>query len=412
MLIYLILLSGYVLSFVHRTAPAAIAVELSNAFKINSVLLGTLAATYFYVYTTLQIPVGVLADTLGPRAIVTIGAVIAGFGSLLFGLAEAWEVAAVGRTLVGIGVAATFVSLLKVCTNWFPAERFATVNGVTMLAGNVGAVAAGAPLAWVVTVASWRSVFVGLGLVSLAIGALTWAFVRDRPEQCGYQPFTGRHAAAEEVPWTHALTQVLLNPASWPCVCANIGLGGSYFAFAGLWVVPYLREMRGLSQIVAAQHASLLILGVALGSLIIGLISDRLRNRRGVMMSYAFLYAFSWVPWLLHTPMPLWASYAWCLLMGLFAPGFVLTWTIAKEANRPEHAGIAVSVVNVGIFLGAGVLQPLVGALLDAGHRSGDLVGGWDWAIGLLTASAALGAVCTLLVGRDSRDKLRRISAN
>ena len=54
--------------------------------------------------------------------------------------------------------------------------------------------------------------------------------------------------------------------------------------------------------------------------------------------------------------------------MGLLIPGFTLTWTVAKEVNRPEHSGIATSVVNVGIFLGAGILQPLVGAMLDRGR--------------------------------------------
>src|SRR5690606_3217395 len=97
------------------------------------------------------------------------GAVVAAVGSILFGLAPGWELAAVGRLLVGMGVAVTFVALLKVCANWFPPQRFATFNGITLLAGNLGAAAAGAPLAWLVTVASWRSVFVGLGLASLAL---------------------------------------------------------------------------------------------------------------------------------------------------------------------------------------------------------------------------------------------------
>jgi predicted MFS family arabinose efflux permease len=147
------------------------------------------------------------------------------------------------------------------------------------------------------------------------------------------------------------------------------------------------------------------VLGVALGSVVIGLLSDRLRNRRDVMIAYTFLYAFSWLPWILHVPLPLWASYGWCLLMGLVVPGFVLTWTIAKEANRPEHAGMAISVVNVGIFLGAGVLQPLVGAVLDAGRHRGDIAGAWDHAIWLLAASAALGAVCTLFVRKSDRSR-------
>src|SRR5664279_6190448 len=125
-----IVLASFVLSFFHRTAPAAIAGELTRAFAINGAVLGTLAATYFFVYTLLQIPVGVLADTLGPRVIVTGGALISGAGSLLFGLAPSWEVAAIGRTLVGIGVSVAFIALLKTISVWFPAHRFATLNGV------------------------------------------------------------------------------------------------------------------------------------------------------------------------------------------------------------------------------------------------------------------------------------------
>jgi MFS family permease len=141
-------LASFVLSFVHRTAPAAIAGELTQAFAISSAVLGTLAATYFYVYTLLQIPVGVLADTLGPRRILTAGSAIAAAGSLLFALAPAWEIAAVGRTLVGVGVSVAFIAVLKISAVWFAPGRFATLAGVTMFAGNLGAVAAGAPLAW------------------------------------------------------------------------------------------------------------------------------------------------------------------------------------------------------------------------------------------------------------------------
>ena len=58
--------------------------------------------------------------------------------------------------------------------------------------------------------------------------------------------------------------------------------------------------------------------------------------------------------------------------MGLLIPGFTLSWTVAKEVNRPEHSGMATSVVNLGIFLGTGILQPLVGAALDRGRANGD----------------------------------------
>ena len=405
--IFGILLAGFVLSFFHRTAPAAIAGELTSAFAINSALLGTLAATYFFVYTLLQVPVGVMADTLGPRLILTIGALIAGAGSLLFGLAPTWELAAIGRTLVGIGVSVAFISLLKITAVWYPSDRFATLNGVVQFAGNLGAVTAGAPLAWIVTVSSWRSVFVGMGILSIALGMATWVIVRDRPEQRGFPPVhAAPPAGSARTRWTRALARVLANPRTWPAFFVNLGIGGSFLAFAGLWAVPFLQQVYGMPRNVAAQHGSLLLLGVAIGSLVIGALSDRLRNRRDVMRAFTLLYALTWVPWLLHwQPSPA-ASYGWYFLMGLLIPGFVLTWTVAKEVNRPEHAGMATSVVNVGIFLGAGALQPLVGWVLDRGRAAGDVAHAWDNALLLLAGSAAFGALATLFV-RETAKRVR-----
>ena len=394
-----IVLASFVLSFFHRTAPAAIAGELTRAFAISSAVLGTVAATYFYVYTILQIPVGVLADTLGPRRILSTGSVIAGLGSLVFALAPTWEIAAAGRTLVGIGVSVAFIAILKINAVWFPANRFATLNGVTMFAGNLGAVVAGAPLAWIVTWTSWRTVFVGLAALSVALGGASWLLVRDRPEDRGFPAVNPAHTmAGGRMHWTQALRDVLRNPATWPGFFVNIGVGGSFLAWTGLWSVPFLQDVYGMSRVVAAQHSSLFLLGVAVGALIVGVVSDRLGNRRGVMIVYAFLYAASWLPWVFAVRFPLWASYAWFLLMGLVAPAFVLTWTVAKEVNRPEHSGIATSVVNVGIFLGTGILQPLLGWLLDRGRAAGTLPEAYVTATAVLFAAAASGFVAALFV--------------
>ncbi len=399
-----IVLASFVLSFFHRTAPAAIAAELTRAFAISSAVLGTLAATYFYVYTVLQIPVGVLADTLGPRRILAAGSLIAGAGSLAFALAPSWEFAAAGRTLVGIGVSVAFIAILKVSAVWFPANRFATLNGVTMFAGNLGAVIAGAPLAWIVTQTSWRTVFVALAVLSTALGVATWLRVRDRPEALGFAPVhTAPAGPATTVHWTRALATVLRNGRTWPGFFVNVGIGGSYLAFAGLWAVPFLVDTYGMSRVAAAQHASALLLGVAFGSIIVGTVSDRLGSRRGVMRVYTFLYALSWLPWLLEVQWAPAATLAWFLLMGLLIPGFTLSWTIAKEVNRPEHSGIATSVVNVGIFLGTGILQPAAGWLLDHGRAAGDLTGAWKHAILLLAGAAAFGALATLFVRETGR---------
>ena len=393
-LIFGIALAGYVLSFFHRTAPAAIASELTAAFAIDAAVLGTLAATYFYVYTLLQIPVGVLADTLGPRRILAWGSLIAGAGSLMFALAPAWTVAAVGRTLVGIGVSVTFIAVLKILAVWFPANRFATLAGVTLFAGNLGAVLAGAPLAWLVEHVSWRSVFGGLAVLSAFLGVASWLWVRDGSSSGE----AGAIPRVSGVHWKAALAGVLRNPATWPGFFVNVGIGGSYLAFAGLWAVPWLENAHGMSRVGAAQHASTLLLGVAFGAFAVGAISDRLASRAGVMRAYAVLFALAWIPLLLDVDVPRWASLAWFLLMGSLIPGFTLTWTIAKEVNHSQHAGIATSVVNVGIFLGTGILQPLVGWVIDRGGATGDVASAWQHGVMLMAAAAAFGAVMTLFV--------------
>lgn len=395
-------LASFVLSFFHRTAPAAIAGELTQTFSISGTVLGTLAATYFYVYTLLQVPVGVLADTLGPRKLLAAGSAIAAIGSLLFALAPIWEVAAAGRTLVGIGVAVAFISILKISAVWFTPDRFATLAGVTMFAGNLGAVAAGAPLAWLVTLTSWRTVFVALAILSGALAIASWLRVRDRPEDLGYRAVHAVPGTAR-LPWMHAMIRVLANRSTWPPFFVNAGVGGSFLAFAGLWAVPYLQQTRAMTHVHAAQHTSLLLLGVAIGSVVIGLISDRLKSRTGVMRIFVLLYTLSWTPWLLGSDWPLWATLAWFLLMGLLIPGFTLSWTIAKEANPPEYSGIATSIVNVGIFLGTGILQPWVGWVLDRGRAAGDLGGAWDRGILVLAGAAAFGALMTFAVGDRPR---------
>lgn len=400
-LVFALALASFVLSFVHRTAPAAIAGELTQAFSIGATTLGALAATYFYVYTVLQVPVGVLADTLGPRRLLAGGGAIAAVGSLVFALAPVWEIAAVGRLLVGVGVAVAFIAVLKLSAVWFEPRRFATLNGVTMFAGNLGAVLAGAPLAWLVGVASWRSVFVGLAAVSAAIAVASWIWIRDRPEERGFAPVAPPAAVGAAVHWRQALRVVLANPATWPPFFVNMGVGGSYLAFAGLWGVPYLQQVHGMSRALAAQHTSALLLGVAVGSLAIGALSDRLGSRAGLMRLAVLLYAASWLPWLLQVAWPVPATLAWCLLMGLLTPGFTLSWTIAKEANPPHMSGIATAVVNTGIFLGAGLLQPGVGVLLDRARAAGQSPAvAWESGIALLAGTAALAMLMTWFVGR------------
>src|SRR5690606_21564059 len=112
--------------------------------------------------------------TLGSRFAVTLGNIVAGAGSVLFGLAESFGTASSGRFLVGLGVSVVFVGLMKSNSVWFSERRYGTISGLTLLLGNVGAIAATGPLALLLVHVDWRALFVALGALAMGLGLLSW----------------------------------------------------------------------------------------------------------------------------------------------------------------------------------------------------------------------------------------------
>ncbi|OMG53660.1 MFS transporter [Azonexus hydrophilus] len=396
---------AYILSFFQRFAPAGIAQDLAAAFQTSAASLGVLAATYFYIYTLMQIPTGILADTLGPRRILALGGIIGGLGSLLFGFAPTLDLALVGRTLVGLGVSVTFIAMLKLVAVWFEENRFATIVGICMLVGNLGSVLAGAPLSAMAQATGWRGVFIGVGVISLALGVLCWLIVRDAPTATGeaVRPRFDRTVVLS------SLLAVIRNRATWPAALVNTGMSGSFFTFAGLWATPYLMQVHGMERSTAANHLSLWFGGFAVGCLFIGGLSDRLGRRKPVMIAVSHLYVAIWLLLLSCVTMPLSLSYLLFALLGLSTAGFSLTWACAKEVNPPLLSGMSTSVANMGGFLCAAIMQPVVGWLMDLGWH-GEMVGGarvydvgtWQNGVLAVTLCAALGAAASWRI-RETR---------
>jgi sugar phosphate permease len=397
---------AYVLSFFHRFAPAAIAGDLQQTFHASATELGGLAATYFYVYMVMQIPTGILVDTLGPRRVVALGGAIAGLGSLLFGLADTLVAASVGRLLVGLGVSVTFISLLKLNASWFHDRHFATMTGATILLGNVGSLLAAAPLAWALGYISWRSAFMGVGAFSLLLAVLAWYLVRNHPGEAGMpsmreldgKPPHPQHSGH----WFDGLLAVLKNRATWPGLWVNMGLAGSLFAFAGLWAVPFLQNGYGMDRGVAANYPTVLLAGFSIGAFLIGRLSDRIGRRKPVMVAGALVYCLCWLPMLFGLPLEGVSGYALFLAMGLAAPSFTLSWSCAKEVNPHALSGMATSVVNIGGFLGAAIMQPLVGWAIDrahAGSASAALnLADYHSGIAILLGFSVMGLMATLFI--------------
>ncbi|MBU1424988.1 MAG: MFS transporter [Gammaproteobacteria bacterium] len=397
---------AYVLSFFHRFAPAAISSDLQQTFHASAAELGGLSATYFYVYMVMQIPTGILVDTLGPRRVVAIGGLIAGIGSLLFGMADTLAVASVGRLLVGLGVSVTFISMLKLNAAWFHDRHFATMTGATILLGNTGSLLAAAPLAWVLAFVSWRSAFASIGVFSLLLAVLAWFLVRNNPGEAGLpslRELDGKAAhPAHTGHWYDGLLIIVKNRATWPGLWVNMGIAGTLFAFGGLWAVPFLRDVYGMDRTAATNHTTLLLTGFAIGAFFIGMLSDRLGHRKPVMIAGALGYFLCWLPMLSGMPMSSAASYVLFFVMGLCAPSFTLSWSCAKEVNPPALSGMATSVVNVGAFLGTAILQPMVGWAIDHAHAGAGAaplgLGDYQAGIAIMAGFSLMGLIATLFI--------------
>lgn len=358
--------AAFFLSFFHRVCTGAIAADLQREFEIGAAALGTLGATYFYVYGLTQVPLGVMIDTIGPRIIMAAGMLVAGAGSLAYGLAETFGAAAAARTLIGLGVSGVFVCTLKLHANWFAEQRFATAVGVSNVSGILGAMAGTAPLAWLITVMPWRHVFIAIGLVSIALAAAIALFVRDAPV-----PQANRVAGGA---WLPALKAVAANLRTWTAFWLTFSMSGAFMTLVSLWMVPYLVHSHGMARLEAGAYAAITLGAFACSVPCVGWLSDRLQLRRPITLAASIAFCCAGVLWLTVPTGSTAGFLAAAILTGVAGPGFTLAWSVAKEVNPPACAGMAISIVNIGGFAASGVLQPLVGWVVD--HGAGLVPGG------------------------------------
>ncbi len=368
-LVFLILVAVYITVFFHRMAPGVVAADLARTFQTTGIALGSLAAAYYYVYTAMQIPSGVLADTLGPRLTVTIGTLVAGVGSILFGLAPEFDTAVSGRLLVGLGVSVVFVGLMKSNAVWYADREYGRISGITLLLGNLGSILAAGPLALLLTAVSWREAFVGAGVVSILLSAANWLWVRNRPQDAGFPSIHEQQGlappAARKQHWMQDLGDVLGRREVWPGFWVNLGMTGTLFAFAGLWGVPLMRDLHGLDRTEASLYTTVTLAGFAVGALKAGWLSDRIGRRKPLILGSALLSVLAWLALILLPWGPGWSGLLLYCLLGLSGGGFVLTYAVAKELLPPGVSGMGIALVNTGLFLGAALMQPAFGWILD-----------------------------------------------
>jgi sugar phosphate permease len=391
--VFALVSAAYFLVYFHRLAPAVVAVDLMRDLSASGPLMGLLASAYFYPYALMQIPTGLLSDSVGPRKTICACLALAGLGSLLFIPAQGAGLAVAARALVGLGVSTAFVCGLKLFTRWFKPSEFAATTALFLSVGASGALCAGAPLSWLSASLGWRAAFGLIGVATLGVTVALWRVVRDDPRDMdpapaaasagpapgpSAYPNAGREqigASARAMPLAKVLRQVAGTANFWPCGLWMFGMSGVYFSLGGLWGGPYLRHVAGMDAHGSGLILSLMSLGMLLGAPVMGRLSDRVfQARRPMLLGQALLVAGMFgVLAVFPDGLGVTGLSVWFFLFGMVAgSGPVAAFSAVKEMFPLSMAGTALGLTNLFPFLGGAGLQFASGVILEAHGRAGD----------------------------------------
>ena len=364
LLVLLPFVSGYYLSYLYRSINALISDALVSEFALSPGNLGFLTATYFLAFGLIQLPLGAWLDRFGPRRVQAILLSIAAAGAVLFAIADGFITLAIGRGLIGLGVAGALMAGLKAIVLWFPADRVALANGWFVMLGALGAVTATAPAEIVLAHVGWRGVFAVLAAVTAASALLILLVVPEHRQSNDAGPATDGLSIAA----------VYRDPRFWHLAPLSASCIGSAWALQGLWAAPWHADVEGFERPAVVNHLFVMALALSASALLLGIGADRLR-RRGTPLSATLAIAtgtalIAQLALVLRWPVPAWLP--WIAIAAIGA-GTVLSYAILSEMFPKSASGRANGALNLLHVTAAFAIQYAIGIVVqqwpaEAGH--------------------------------------------
>jgi MFS family permease len=358
----------YSYEYLLRIAPSAMETALREHFNLSATGFGHISSVYYYAYVPMQLPVGLLMDLYGPKRLLTIACFVCVLGTFLFTGTSSFWIAASGRFLVGLGSAFAFVGVLKLATIWLPENKLAMVSGLTAALGTVGAMLGDNFLEIFVDKLGWINTLNSTAIFGIVLTFILWLGIHDKK---------GRHRQSGTVSTLKKglidLGIIVRNKQIWVNGMFGCLVYLPTTVFAELWGIPYLRHAHGLSSHAAGLANSLLFLGFTLGAPLMGYLSDRLARRKlpmflGASGASIVMLLVLYFPGLSELNVQI-----LMFILGLLYSAQAIVFAVGRELSPGEAAGTAMAFTNMIVMLGAMVLQPLVGHLLDFSYslRSG-----------------------------------------
>lgn len=378
---------GYFLSYLYRTVNAVIAPDLVHDVGVDPASLGLLTSAYFLAFAAAQLPLGILLDRYGPRRVEAVLLLFAAAGALVFARADSLAGLMLGRALIGLGVSACLMAAFKAFTQWFPVERLPLANGVQMLSGGVGALAATTPVELALKWTDWRGVFLAVAGLTVVAAACVWLIV---PEKEGGQ---SEETLAEQFA---GIRTVFASPVFWRIVPWAFAAQAAYLSIVGLWSGPWLRDVAGYDRMNVANTLMGISLAMISGYFVFGALAERLA-RRGtrpmtvaacgmtVFMVVQLLLVLQWTA----LTVPLW------LLFGFCGTACILPYAVLSQAFPKHLAGRANTGLNLLVFVAAFAAQWAIGAIIGlwpqtgaGGYHAGGYLAGFALVLGLQLVAA------------------------
>ncbi|AJC48293.1 MFS transporter [Allofrancisella guangzhouensis] len=359
-------LSSFLLidKYIMNVSPSLIANELMSSFSINATQMSAMISLFLWSVVFCQFFVaGPIIDKLGFRKVSFFSLILSAVGLLLFVFAadiHSFLLGCIARLMIGIGASFATVGYIKAAAVWFDPRKFAFVCSFLMTAAMTGALLGQVPLVYLIELTgSWHGALISYACFSIVIALLYLALVRD------YNPHASfSNQLRQKTSTLDGIKKVLLNKNNWYLTMYTGLTFTTIDVFGGIWGNNYFRGLYGINAKEASYIVSMMFLGLAIGSPIIGKLSEKFDNRVNIMIIF-HIVATAALAIVLEFKLTPAISGTLLFVFGFCLGVYMLAFAIGNRINPIVVAATVAALINTGEPLLGALFDPLIGYFLD-----------------------------------------------
>jgi sugar phosphate permease len=157
--------------------------EMLPSLMISKTEAGLIYSSFFVAYTIFSPLLGLLADTINIRVLLTIFSIILGIGTFFMGYASSLAKASFFFAVAGIGASASWSPVVALVQRWTSNNRRGLVLAFIDAGGALGLALSALVMPIIVVSYDWRMGWKVLGILAFLIAIINFSLVRDHTEQ-------------------------------------------------------------------------------------------------------------------------------------------------------------------------------------------------------------------------------------